>query len=683
MPTVTIRLAGDNVVPISFGHDVVQAGRQASRAQDQADRSETQADRAEDSASFAEEFSGPAYASQAAGEAATTEGQFFRVPLGTTPETYTRYQRTSGSSIVAASLATTAALASGDADKGAALLATKLNAEGAAARLQAEKNADFVNLLDFITEDMTTDHTVAFEKACAASRVVHLPDGAFVCKDFQVPRGQVFIGKGGSVFNSSDPKTKVSNPDVGGACFLYTEDTSTAGVKGPEFYDMEIKADYPIRLNDENTAIIGDSGATVNCPPIQRAIINGCVLLPRVQGTGIGLSMTRCFDGMVTNTFISGFNINILLWSCDLNTVWNNRSLLAKSYHILDVGTHTHGSENLIFHNDVLDMTSTDGIYIKSSGRHSRVMYNYLEHVPGRDGSSATVKGFLDHSTVDQPIFNGQGPSGAHSVVSHYNRIDGHTYATEYRYRLQSTGRTYADIIDVGTTGATASSPGILIVDGDGNNIDSFPLRVNDANPTKWTLRGAIFGDWDGFESTVQKSLTVSGSNLGQFGTRLNTNGARAFLMQKHDGFLFKKGFTSSFEMNMPDWLEPSTEYVAEILAKTVVGSDTLRVGHQTGSGGSALVNYVLTTTESRIFYTFTAPASGNMGLYFRRLNDDPGESDIKIRSIKFTRTADLGNYGIVGPRQAAISNATDAASAITRVNAVLAALRAHKLIET
>jgi len=70
------------------------------------------------SANFAEEFSGPAYANQAAGEAATTTGQFFRVWNGDTPRTYTRYERTAGGSAVASPLATTADLASVDAGKG-------------------------------------------------------------------------------------------------------------------------------------------------------------------------------------------------------------------------------------------------------------------------------------------------------------------------------------------------------------------------------------------------------------------------------------------------------------------------------------------------------------------------------------------------------------------------------------
>lgn len=71
-------------------------------------------DEAAQYAGFAEEFSGPAYDTQPDGEAATVAGQFFRVPNGTTPETYTRYQRTASGSIEAAALATSVELAGPD-----------------------------------------------------------------------------------------------------------------------------------------------------------------------------------------------------------------------------------------------------------------------------------------------------------------------------------------------------------------------------------------------------------------------------------------------------------------------------------------------------------------------------------------------------------------------------------------
>jgi hypothetical protein len=77
---------------------------------------------AESAASDAEAFAGLVYANQAAGEAATTTGQRFRVAIGTTPQTYNSYERTSGGSTLMAPLATTTALASTTRTFGAALV---------------------------------------------------------------------------------------------------------------------------------------------------------------------------------------------------------------------------------------------------------------------------------------------------------------------------------------------------------------------------------------------------------------------------------------------------------------------------------------------------------------------------------------------------------------------------------
>lgn len=94
-------------------------------------RAQAEADRAELNAGYTEEFlQGISYASQAAGEAATTAGQFFRVPIGTVPETYTRYQRTATGSVVAAPLASTSDLASSAAGKGANLVGSDDGAGG-------------------------------------------------------------------------------------------------------------------------------------------------------------------------------------------------------------------------------------------------------------------------------------------------------------------------------------------------------------------------------------------------------------------------------------------------------------------------------------------------------------------------------------------------------------------------
>lgn len=106
---------------------VIVSGANSAEVRRQAALSEAAADRAETAAGFAEEFGGPAYATQAAGQAATAVGQFFRVSNGDTPRTYTRYERTSGGSVVAAPLATTASLS---ASGGAALIGYARASEG-------------------------------------------------------------------------------------------------------------------------------------------------------------------------------------------------------------------------------------------------------------------------------------------------------------------------------------------------------------------------------------------------------------------------------------------------------------------------------------------------------------------------------------------------------------------------
>lgn len=138
---------------------------------------------AETAAAFAEEFSGPAYASQAAGEAATTEGQFFRVPIGTTPETYTRYQRTSGGSVEAAPLASTVTLAG---DTGADLVGVKV--PYANARLQTlyetEQREVWLSQFNGFVDDASAVTNAAFENALAA-----LPNGGAI----RVPLGNYLM----------------------------------------------------------------------------------------------------------------------------------------------------------------------------------------------------------------------------------------------------------------------------------------------------------------------------------------------------------------------------------------------------------------------------------------------------------------------------------------------------------
>lgn len=199
-------------VVVKSGVNSAEVRRLRDNAEAEADRSETEADRAETNAAFAEEFSGPAYASQAAGESATTEGQFFRVPIGTTPETYTRYQRTSGGSVEAASLAATADLASTTAAKGAALIGIE---DGGT----VQDWFDQFDLMPTATANGTADDSASFATATGKTRV--LGNGrAFHFKNDTVIEDPV-LAAGGTVSWDDDVRVVFKNLIAGENDYIF------------------------------------------------------------------------------------------------------------------------------------------------------------------------------------------------------------------------------------------------------------------------------------------------------------------------------------------------------------------------------------------------------------------------------------------------------------------------------
>ena len=92
----------------------VQVGENTLAAANSATAAAASADDAAQSAAYAGGFETPEYASQSAGNAATTAGQIFRVPLGTTPQTFNWYRRLSSGSELVDPLATSGALAAPD-----------------------------------------------------------------------------------------------------------------------------------------------------------------------------------------------------------------------------------------------------------------------------------------------------------------------------------------------------------------------------------------------------------------------------------------------------------------------------------------------------------------------------------------------------------------------------------------
>lgn len=187
------------------------------------------ADDAAQSAAYAGGFETPEYASQSAGNAATTPGQIFRVPIGTTPQTFNWYRRLSSGSELVSPLAITSALGSttgaglvGHNDGAGGTLWTTIagfiaylrssaganavgflqSGTGAAPRAVQDKLRDVVSVKDFgAVGDGVADDTVAIQNALNASHIVYVPVPAvaYSISSINIPANRTFITESGAV----------------------------------------------------------------------------------------------------------------------------------------------------------------------------------------------------------------------------------------------------------------------------------------------------------------------------------------------------------------------------------------------------------------------------------------------------------------------------------------------------
>lgn len=131
----------ENEIRVNVGENTLAAANSATAAAASA------ADAAQ-SAAYAGGFETPEYASQSAGDAATTAGQIFRVPIGTAPQTFNWYRRLSSGSELVDPLATSAALAG---PGGSAGLGFLQSGTGAVATTSEEKHRRSVSAFDFLS----------------------------------------------------------------------------------------------------------------------------------------------------------------------------------------------------------------------------------------------------------------------------------------------------------------------------------------------------------------------------------------------------------------------------------------------------------------------------------------------------------------------------------------------------
>jgi len=489
--------------------------------------------------------------------------------------------------------------------------------------------------------DGITDDTVAIQKCADMGADVVFPWGTYkITVAIQLKAGQKVRGFNAANFNAFK-SVSVENGEVGGGCFWYTADSSTGQVMAPSLANMSLRADYPIRFNDERTAVIADGAG--NVPALMKPRLYNLDIKRRVAGVGIGVSMSKCFDGDINACLIQGFETNLLMNGCDLNRVANNRMQDAAKFNILELSAATFGSQNFIHHNDLLTMQGTLGISYKTTARHARFTDNYLEQASG------ALIGFIDASTVAVSSYAGNVSSGRLSSVIENNRIDQHARASQFVYRYEPAGQQYGSFIDNGHSGSSIAAPTFLMCDSTGTQVDELPFCFNQSNPAQFRFFGAKFGMWDGYQTNTKPATDWNGENLLCFGhSNIYNNRADQYLKARGKSLIFKNGFINAGDgtpnyvlLPLPvsdGYIIDQNRYIIEFEARCTAGSEWLQVGNLLGANGQNGFQATLTSGFQTFSYEFTAnggDAAGH-GIFMRRSSNG---ASVIIRGFRLRKT--------------------------------------------
>jgi hypothetical protein len=156
MANINVTVQGGAAVNAQVGENTLAAANSATLAQSWAEgtlpggsgtKSALEwADDAAQSAAYAGGFETPEFDSQSEGNAGTTAGQIFRVPIGTTPQTFNWFRRLSSGSEAVSPLATTAVMAASGGD---ALVGTTHGGTAAVTRTQQARNRERIHVTDY------------------------------------------------------------------------------------------------------------------------------------------------------------------------------------------------------------------------------------------------------------------------------------------------------------------------------------------------------------------------------------------------------------------------------------------------------------------------------------------------------------------------------------------------------
>ncbi len=454
----------------------------------------------------------------------------------------------------------------------------------------------------------------------------------------QTRKGQIIKGQGSPNF-SPYCYTRVICLSEGGGCFWYTDDSSTGQVRMPQIINMGLVGDYPVRFNDERTAIIKDDTAVSNVPFGMHPVVRLCHISPRVNGVGIGVSWSKMFDGAIEFCEIANFDIDLLLNGCDLNKIAHNRIRNGWRYMVLELSASTFGSQNEIHHNDILHAGSPNCIMVKTTARHARIYDNYLEQATGTDGEA--LIGFIDATDVDAPSYAGNVSAGRYSTILRDNRIDGFSKSKNFIYKYQPEGQTYGEIVDVSTVGSNVGlgSNALTLVDSTGATVDRVPLLYNQQQPCSFVFKGPRFGKWNGYTSQGQFADVINGLNVGAFGTSLYGNLLSNHLRARGNEMVLMAGFASSGVFSYAataGMFEPEKTYIIEVEAYCIIGNEDFTFGGIVSGTGKVATTFTLSTTPRKMRVEFvTGIAGSSNGIYFSRSNNG---ADIVIKRVRFLK---------------------------------------------
>ena len=496
-----------------------------------------------------------------------------------------------------------------------------------------------INVLDFgAVGDGVADDTAAFVAAVAAGLAIWVPEGDYkITAPIQLRPGQHIFGVNGGEFNDG---SVITNTVVGSGIFTMVQNTTSPfqEIDGATIENLRLSADYPIRLNDETQAI-APIGPT---PFIKKPVIRGCTLTSRVSGVGTGISMSKVFGHLIESCKVLDFDINLLMQGCDIGRVVLNRFTSAASYQILEISTGTFGSQNHIENNDIL-IARAGATHIKSCARHVRIYDNYIEQQ-----SAVIAAGSIDMTNVGCPQYGPNVPGFPFSIVCQDNRIDGHSYYSDFVYYLDGDNPSRSvKLYDVGTTGFTAVDSKVLKIEG------SYLQPIyNLTHNTNYDITVPSSVNYNKFRNTDRPIVTRSGVTLStgnivnseayyvnDAGYECGYNGSDALVIKptmtgvKSPLFVMIPKVSATIEHP----LEVGVSYQVYITARSP-SSETLRASYAIGFfAGGPLVSVALTPSyTTTLVGTVAAPAISELfGAYFVRLTNT---ADIFIQSIQFVR---------------------------------------------